>query len=183
MLNDINLKEAPAEAGAYLFISNDEVIYVGSSKNLYQRMTEHNTYIKKGSNHGGKKDFYQFLRSNQFKVEFQLADNYRQLEQQLIEKYNPKYNSHRANTGVAWNGNKAEWQKEYRKKYNYEAEKKYYESHKEEIKQYQKQYNKQYQSQLCLYNGETLTLGALKSRFLRRGIPHPTLEAKKYLIN
>ena len=41
---------------------------------------------------------------------------------------------------------------------------------------------KEYNNQLCLYNGETITLAALRSRFWRRGIEHPQLEAKKYLI-
>ena len=41
---------------------------------------------------------------------------------------------------------------------------------------------KEYHNQLCSYNGETLTLNALRIRFRRAGIPHPVLEAKKYLI-
>ena len=45
----------------------------------------------------------------------------------------------------------------------------------------QKKAKKEYNSQLCLYNGEVLTLCALKSRFQRAGIEHPQLEAKKYL--
>ena len=45
-----------------------------------------------------------------------------------------------------------------------------------------KEYNREYDSQLCCYNGETLTLHALSIRFQRAGITHPTVEAKKYLI-
>ena len=45
-----------------------------------------------------------------------------------------------------------------------------------------KEYNKEYESQLCFYNGQTLTLCALRMRFLRQGIDHPVIEAKKYLI-
>ena len=41
--------------------------------------------------------------------------------------------------------------------------------------------NKSY-NQLRCYNGDTLTLSALRMRFKRQGIPHPVLEAKKYLI-
>lgn len=41
---------------------------------------------------------------------------------------------------------------------------------------------KEYNNQLCYYDDETLTLDALRKRFKRRGIPHPVLEAKKYLI-
>ena len=43
-------------------------------------------------------------------------------------------------------------------------------------------YNKEYYSQFCYYNGETITLGALKTRFRRAGIKNPTLEAKKYIL-
>lgn len=44
-------------------------------------------------------------------------------------------------------------------------------------------YSKNYYSKLCSYNGETLTLRALALRFGRAGIKHPTLEAKKYLLD
>ena len=46
-----------------------------------------------------------------------------------------------------------------------------------------KEYQKEYYNQLCSYNGETLTLNALSTRFQRAGIPHPQIEAKKYLLN
>lgn len=45
-----------------------------------------------------------------------------------------------------------------------------------------KERHKEYDNQLCNYNGEVLTLCALKTRFRRKGIPHPVLEAKKYLL-
>ena len=45
-----------------------------------------------------------------------------------------------------------------------------------------KESNKEYYNHLCFYNGETLTLGALKMRFKRKGFVHPVIEAKKYLI-
>lgn len=87
--------------------------------------------------------------------------------------------------------------------------KKYYELHKEESKERMREYNKQYskthakqlaekaklyndehkedhkkyRSQLCCYNGETLTLTALSNRLRRKyHMSHPTQEAKKYLI-
>ena len=43
--------------------------------------------------------------------------------------------------------------------------------------------SKNYYSKLCSYKGETLTLRALALRFYRAGIKHPTLEAKKYLLD
>ena len=39
-----------------------------------------------------------------------------------------------------------------------------------------------YDNQLCRYNGEVLTLNALRKRFKKSGIAHPTIEAKKYLV-
>ena len=46
-----------------------------------------------------------------------------------------------------------------------------------------KKAKKEYDNQLCYYNGEILTLCALRTRFQRAGIPHPQIEAKKYLLN
>lgn len=182
MIDNIDLAKAPHKSGVYFFKDeNDEVIYVGSSKNLYNRMKEHKCCINKGSNHGGKKDFYQFLQSNQIKVELQLTDNYRQLEQELIEKYSPKYNTYKAFTGVAYNGNAAEYSRKYRETLHEETlkqAKRYRETHKEQIKQK----DKQRKSQLCNYNGEILKLAALAWRLKKQGIPNPTAEAKKYLI-
>ena len=60
--------------------------------------------------------------------------------------------------------------KEYRREYYRE----YYKAYRDELKKYQ--------NQLCYYNGETLKLYTLVMRFKRQGIEHPTLEAKKYLI-
>lgn len=59
--------------------------------------------------------------------------------------------------------------------------KKYQKSDK--YKKYHKKYNKEYANQLCRYNGEVLTLNALRIRFKRAGVEHPTLEAKQYLQN
>ena len=41
---------------------------------------------------------------------------------------------------------------------------------------------KKYHNQLCSYNGETITINTLRARFRKSGIPHPTAEAKKYLV-
>ena len=178
MVEDIKLDTFPKEAGVYMFKVNDEIIYIGSSNNLYKRMVKHRSCIRKCSEHGYKQDLYQFLQSNPFTVEFQIIDNYRQLEQQLVEKYHPRYNAIRAYTGLgAKKGREVEYMKEYDKKYKEEVleqNKQYRESHKEQ--------KKQYNNQLCLYNGQTLTLAALSKRFERMGIEHPVLEAKKYLI-
>lgn len=164
---EIDLKDFPKNSGIYIFKSNDEIIYIGSSKNIYQRMAKHNTEIKKGLNAKCNPALYQFLQTNPFTVEFHLIDNYREEEQELIDKYKPIYNAIRAYTGLgARKGIKADYAKEYR------------ETYKEEVLEQKKQYD----NQQCLYNGETLTLDALRMRFRRQGIEHPTIEAKKYLI-
>lgn len=178
MIEDIVLNRFPKKAGVYLFKANDEIIYVGSSKNLNTRMKCHRSCIRQGSDHGYKQDLYKYIQSNPFTVEFQMTDNYRQLEQELVEKYNPRYNAVRAYTGLGtWNGREAEYKKEWYQKYKEEIlgqKKQYYEAHKQQ--------KKQYDNQLCRFNGQTLTLCALRERFKRKGIPHPVIEAKKYLM-
>lgn len=117
-------------------------------------------------------------------------------EQIAIEKYNPKYNVYTAYTGLT----REQYSKQYHKQYNKENsdsikqyKKQYYEENIDSIKQYQKQYNKenataikqqqkQYYNQQCLYEGELLSLSALSHRFIKKGIQHPVVEAKKYLI-
>ena len=192
MVEDIVLDKFPKEAGVYLFKANEEIIYIGSSKNIHKRMAKHRSCIRKCSEYGYKQDLYQYLQSNPFVVEFQITNDYRQLEQDLVEKCHPKYNSRRAYTGVAWNGNKVEYMKEYNEKYKeekLEESKQYYESHKEQRKQYYESHKEQkleqvkkYNHQLCYFNGETITLNALRHRLKRAGFDHPTEEAKKYLI-
>ena len=85
---------------------------------------------------------------------------------------------------------KTEKRKEYKKEYNKEYHKtdRFKEYMKEynksdKFKKYQKEYYKEYHNQLCFYNGEKLTLCALSKRFSKAGIPHPQIEAKKYLLN
>ena len=183
MIEDIKLYTFPKKSGVYLFKENDEVIYVGSSKNLNMRMMSHRSCIRQGSAHGYKQDFYQFLKANQFTVEFQLTDNYKQLEQHLIEQHHPKYNANRAN------GRDVERYKEYQKEY----QKEYYQQNckkriEHQIEYYQQnckkriEYQNKYNNQPCCYNGETLTLNALRIRFSKAGIAHPAKEAKKYLL-
>ena len=52
----------------------------------------------------------------------------------------------------------------------------------ERYKETQRKSCNKYESQLCFYNGQTLTLGALRMRFWRQGISNPSAEAKKYLL-
>ena len=49
-------------------------------------------------------------------------------------------------------------------------------------KTHRKEYWKENYDRLCQFEGETLKLSALMKRLKRKGIAHPTQEAKKYLI-
>ena len=88
-----------------------------------------------------------------------------------IERYKEYYKEYQ----------KSDKYKEYQKSDKYKEYQKEYEK-TDKRKKYKKEYNNKYSSQLCFYNGETLTLNALRMRFLRRGLSNPTQEAKKYLV-
>ena len=95
-------------------------------------------------------------------IEVVEIDKLKETEQKFIEMLKPTYNNYNAN------GLNVERYKE--------SYKEYYKSDK------CKKAQKKYYSRLCCYNNEIITLNALSTRFQRAGIPHPVLEAKKYLI-
>ena len=88
-------------------------------------------------------------------------EHLKRMEQEFIEILKPTYNNYNAK---GWN-----------KERNKEWYKKWYKTEK------CKEYYKKRDSQTCIYNGEELTLIALRLRLSRAGIPHPAVEAKKYL--
>ena len=167
--------------------------YIGSSKNVKKRWTTHkcpsiwnkcpnNPMYLDMQKYGVDKFIFEILTE----VE---ADKLKELEQQFIETLKPTYNSRNAN---GWDFERyKEYQKEYRqsdKGKEYQKEYRKSDKGKEYHKQYNKsdkfkEYHKQYYNQLCNYNGETLTLNALRQRFKRQGIDNPTAEAKKYIKN
>ena len=144
--------------------------YIGSSKNVKQRWTDHKkpSVWKKCPNNPMYLDMQNYgLDKFVFEIlEVVEPDKLKETEQQFIEMMKPIYNSNNAN-GLNFERRK-EFQKEYQKT------EKGKESHRKAV-------NKYY-SQLCCYNNETLTLAALRMRFRSQGIPHPTAEAKKYLL-
>lgn len=157
--------------------------YVGSSKDIYRRWKEHKkpSTWKDQPNSSLYKDMQKYgVPKFRFQILCPVMPEYlTQVEQELIEMLKPTYNSNNAK------GIDVERQKKYRKYYQQtekgkEVHKKYLQS--EKGKETQRKYNDEYFHQLCNYNGETLTLNALRSRFQRAGIPHATIEAKKYLI-
>ena len=185
--------------------------YIGSSNNIKRRWKEHKipSTLNKCPNNPLYLDMKKYGVD---KFEFQVIaevepGQLKETEQEFIEKLKPTYNSNRAK---GWDiERRKEYEKsdkrmeshrkasnkyrELHKEAILEQKKQYYESHKEKILDQNKQYyeshkeaiseqRKQYDNQLCYYNGETLTLGALRKRFQRQGIDHPTAEAKKYII-
>ena len=174
-------------------ITND--FYIGSSKNVKQRWVAHKSPSrwKQCPNNPMYLDMKQYGID---KFEFQVIaevepEKLKEVEQQFIQTLKPTYNNYNAN---GWN---IERYKEYQRKASIKYRKT--DKCKKYMKQYQKEYMKEYQktekyqeshrkscnkyqNQLCFYNGETLTLNALYQRFRRAGIDHPTLEAKKYLL-
>ena len=145
--------------------------YIGSSNDVKRRCAEH----KKPSTwkrFPNKQLYHDMKNYGVDKFEFQILAEVeesflKEKEQRFIETLKPTYNNYRAK------GLDIERYKEYQKEY--EKTDKGKESHRK--------YQKEYDNQLCSYNGETINLNALRMRFKRKGITHPTIEAKKYLIN
>ena len=161
--------------------------YIGSSKDVKHRWAVHKCQSK--WNECPNNPMYLDMKKyGTDKFVFQVLEvveegSLKVIEQKFIELLNPTYNSNRAN-GLDIERRK-KYQKEYQKsdeykEYQKEYQKEYNKSDKG--KEYQKEYHKEYDNQLCSYNGETLTLAALSMRFKKKGIPHPTQEAKKSII-
>ena len=148
--------------------------YIGSSKDIKRRFTSHKwpSMWNKHLNSPMYLDMQKYgLDSFVFEILAEVEPgSLKETEQQFIETLKPTYNSNRAN------GLNIERRKETNKK----ASRKYYKSDKG--KESQRKAQNKYNNQLCLYNNEILTLCALVHRFSRAGIPHPTTEAKKYLL-
>ena len=170
--------------------------YIGSSKNVKSRWANHkskSTWKK----HPNNPLYLNMQKYGLDKFDFQILeevepDSLKEREQWFIELLKPTYNSNRAN---GWDVDRyKEYQKEYHKsdkwkeyqksdkckKYQKEYMKEYQKSDK--YKETQRKANNKYYNQLCLYNGEIITLNTLRARFRRSGIEHPTIEAKKYLL-
>ena len=144
--------------------------YIGSSKDVKQRWAHHkcqstwkkcpnNSMYLDMKNYGIDKFSFQILAE----VE---QDKLKEMEQQFIETLKPTYNNYNAK------GLDVERKKEYNKEY--QKSDKYKESHRKA--------SNNYENQICCYNNEVLTLATLSMRFIKAGVSHPTLEAKKYLL-
>ena len=131
--------------------------YIGSSKNVKHRWAHHKI-PSRWKQHPNNQMYIDMKKYGVDKFAFEIlaeveVDKLKETEQEFIEKLKPTYNSNNAK------GLDVERYKESKRKAN-----------------------KEYESQLCYYNNETLTLQALRMRFWRQGIDHPSIEAKKYLL-
>ena len=132
--------------------------YIGSSKNVKARWAAHKCHST-WKNHQNNPMYLDMQKYGVDKFEFQILEEaeperLKELEQEFIKLLHPTYNSM------------------YAKGKNVEKG-----------KESQRKRSRKYHSQLCFYNGKTLTFGALAIRFQRAGIKHPNLEAKKYILD
>ena len=144
--------------------------YIGSSKDVKRRWKEH----KCPSNLNKQPNNPMYLDMKKYGVDkfvFEVlaeveAGSLKVTEQKFIELLKPTYNN------INTKGIDIEKYKDMQKK----ARKKFQKTDK------YKEYYNIYYNKICCYNGETMTLAALSTRFRRQGITHPVIEAKKYLI-
>lgn len=148
--------------------------YVGSSCNIKQRWAVHKCVSawKLQPNSKLYQDMSQYGKNNFIFEVLEETTDLRNREQYWIEQLKPSYNN---NWAKGWN---TEQYKKAHKEAHRRLSKEWNEIHRDE----RLAYGKAYYSRICFYEGETLTLNTLSARFCYQGIPHPTLEAKKYLI-
>lgn len=143
-------------AGVYKITNNiTGDFYIGSSKNIKHRWATHKSLSvwKRYSKLRLYKDMAQYGLDNFIFEVLEETSSLREREQYWIDELKPSYNN-------LW------------------AKGQNIERH---IKT-NRRCTKDYFSRLCFYDGKTLTLRALSSRFFRQGIPHPILNAKEYLL-
>ena len=183
--------------------------YIGSSKDVKQRLAVHKCPSRWNDNPNNPM-YIDMRKYGTDKFDFQILEEteiekLKEIEQQFIKTLKPTYNDRNAN-GLDIERYK-KYMKEYQKSDKYKeyeksdkrkkAKKEYYKEYQksdkykeyqkeyqqsDKYKKYQKEFYKEYNNQLCFYNDEKLTLAALSKRFQRAGIPHPQIEAKKYLL-
>lgn len=169
-------------SGVYKITNNiTGEFYIGSSKDIKHRWANHKS-PSKWKQHPNSKLYKAMAQygKDKFIVEvIEKTDNLKEREQYWIEQLKPSYNN---NWAQGWNIEMSrlhsiEYHKAHRDEYLAKS-KDYYYTHRD--KQLAK--SKANYIRLCFYEGETLTLGALNSRFRRQGIPHPYKEASKHLL-
>lgn len=154
-------------AGVYKITNNiTGEFYIGSSNNVKKRWHNHKS-PSVWKLRPGMKLYQAFIKYGLNNFTFDIIEETTDLhnrEQYYIEQLNPSYNN-------LWaKGQNTERYKQCHKAYR--------QAHRDKESARMKDYN----NRLCFYEGETLTLNALRKRFSYQGIPHPTIEAKKYLL-
>lgn len=82
MIKDLQ-KPKRKKAGVYQFFNGTEIIYIGSSKNLYERVRSYNnTDIKKNA----------LINAETTKIHYIYTDDYKAEEVKLIQEHQPKFN-------------------------------------------------------------------------------------------
>lgn len=144
--------------------------YIGSSKDVERRWYQHKC-PSSWNKHPNSSMYQDMQKYGVDKFRFQILapvmpEYLKDVEQEFIDMLHPTYNDFNAK------GLNVERRRKWRQT----------EKGKEYNRRQARKDMKKYHNQLCSYNGETLTLNTLSSRFRRAGIEHPTLEAKKYLL-
>lgn len=144
--------------------------YIGSSKDIKERFAKHKCIStwKQWPNLRMYQDMTKYGLDNFTFEIIEETDNLREREQYWIEQLRPIYNDKWAKG----------WDLERYKETQRNCDKRWHKAHKEE----RRAYNEKYSHKLCLYENETLYFQTLSARFRRHGIPNPTQEAKKFLI-
>lgn len=144
--------------------------YIGSSKDVKRRWQNHKCPSKWAEQPNSLlyKDMRDYgLDKFSFEIVAEVEPEYlKEEEQKYIEMLQPSYNNS--------NAKGLDIKRRNERLIKYQQSGRGYKVLRKSIKKYQ--------SHLCLYNGETLSFNALACRFNRAGIPHPFIEAKKYLI-
>ena len=131
--------------------------YVGSSKNVKLRWMQHKR-LSVWNRYKNNQMYLDMRKYGTDKFELEIlaeveVGNLKEMEQQFIETLKPTYNNYNAK--------------------GLDTER-YKETHRKS--------SNNYENQICCYNNEVLTLATLSMRFIKAGVSHPTLEAKKYLL-
>ena len=148
--------------------------YIGSSKDVKRRWRDHKK-LSVWKNCPNNQMYLDMQNYGTDKFEFEVLEEVeieklKETEQKFIETLKPAYNQMNAN------GLNIDKRKEYLKEYQKEYQK------SDKGKEVHRKAVNKYDNQLCYFNGETMTLCALLTRFRRQGFSNPTEEAKKYLL-
>ena len=84
--------------GVYQIIAGGEVVYIGRSRRINDRMSKHRYYFKNPEkcNVKAQREMYEDLRSKYDSIEvkvIELTENHKEQEKYFIDMYNPVYNT------------------------------------------------------------------------------------------